>query len=281
MIAALLALVAHAAEPAAAHPGHGAPDDHVHADAPVADEAQYARLFGADGTVSAAPERTPAFPLWVVPAAVGALGLYAAGRLRAPGETGRSAPGVKLVSRQAVGDKSHLVVVDVPSADGARRRLLVGTGGGAPSLVADLGPTPTQGGEADFFAGFAYEERKTTFQELLDSIGSRRETVHIPERGTRPGKIAPEDILEMPRGTSPGVPRATSPGVPRTTSHGIPRAGGARPRGVAAFTAHAEPSPRRDRAAAVVNARTLVDEVLAERGSDPGDEGRRRSRRTA
>ncbi|MEN9787413.1 MAG: hypothetical protein RLZZ299_2677 [Pseudomonadota bacterium] len=269
MIAALLALVAHAAEPAPVT----ADAPPVNAETQAGDAAQYARLFGGEGSAQAAPERTPAFPLWVVPAAVGALGLYAAGRLRAPGETGRGAPGVKLVSRQAVGDKSHLVVVDVPSADGNRRRLLVGTGGGAPSLVADLGPTPSNGSEADFFAGFAYEERKTTFQELLDSIGSRRETVTIPERGTRPGKIAPQDILDMPRGTSPGVPRATSPGVPRS--------GGARPRGVAAFAAHAEPSPRRDRDVAVVNARTLVDEVLAERGSDPGDEGRRRSRRTA
>jgi hypothetical protein len=102
----------------------------------------------------------------------------------------------------------------------------------------------------------------------------------------RSGRLSPDDILESPRVTSSGLTRSTSAGTaPRGTSPGTPREAAGRPRGVAAFVAHAEPSPLNDRDVAAAHARSLVDEVLAERGSEagngPGDDGRRRSRRTA
>lgn len=44
-----------------------------------------------------------------------------------------------VVDRVAAGTKSELLLIDVVGADGERRRLLIGTGGGSPTLVADLG----------------------------------------------------------------------------------------------------------------------------------------------
>ena len=283
MIAALLALAAHAATPEGAA---------------ASSDPTYARLFGEESAASdPAQEPGPAFPWWTLPAGIGALGLVAASRLRAPGESGSSAPAVRVVSRQAVGDKSHLVVVDIPTQAG-NRRLLVGTGGGAPSLVADLGPAPELPvADAAFLAGLAsVGDRKTSFQDMLEALGGRSLPL-APERLTRPGitagagRLSPDDILESPRPTSSGITRTTSAGTPRGTSAGTPRETAGRPRGVAAFVAHADPGKERDVAAA--HARSLVDEVLAERGSEPGtgpggpdwggsgDDGRRRSRRTA
>ena len=43
------------------------------------------------------------------------------------------------MGRQPLGDRSALVLVEVEDGDGEKRRLLVGTGGQAPTLVADLG----------------------------------------------------------------------------------------------------------------------------------------------
>jgi flagellar biogenesis protein FliO len=43
-----------------------------------------------------------------------------------------------VVSRQSLGNHSSLLVVDVMDLDGSPRRLVVGTGQGTPSLVADI-----------------------------------------------------------------------------------------------------------------------------------------------
>jgi hypothetical protein len=182
VIAALLARAAHAATPEGAS---------------ASSDPTYARLFGEESAASdPAQEPGPAFPWWTLPAGVGALGLVAASRLRAPGESGSTAPAVRVVSRQAVGDKSHLVVVDIPTQAG-NRRLLVGTGGGAPSLVADLGPAPELPvADAAFLAGLAsVGDRKTSFQDMLEALGGR----NLPlERLTRPG-IAAGAILGFGR----------------------------------------------------------------------------------
>jgi hypothetical protein len=70
-------------------------------------------------------------------AAVGAGLAYAARRhlARQP----RSSPDVlQIVGRASLGS-SQLVLLDVAAPDGSRRRLLIGTGGSSPTLVADLG----------------------------------------------------------------------------------------------------------------------------------------------
>ncbi|MEL6347008.1 MAG: hypothetical protein AAFV53_28095 [Myxococcota bacterium] len=46
--------------------------------------------------------------------------------------------GIKVLSRAALSAKNSLAVIEVLGADGQMRRMLVGIGGGAPRLVADL-----------------------------------------------------------------------------------------------------------------------------------------------
>jgi len=199
----------------------------------------YARLFAdsPEDASSEAPE--PAFPSWIYPAALGFLGLWAATRLRPPQGGDVPTAAMSVVSRTPLGDRSHLLVVDVTGADGERRRLLIGTGTGAPSLVADLGALPTS---PALLTGPTRPE-KGSFLEALDAIG-----VEAQER-REAARLDPSDI----RGP------AADDDLPR-----------ARPRGVAAFAANAAEPRRRSREDAAAHARSLVDEVLAERGSSPG-----------
>lgn len=46
---------------------------------------------------------------------------------------------LRVLHREALGDRSALVLVEVVTGEGELRRLLIGTGGGPPSLVSDLG----------------------------------------------------------------------------------------------------------------------------------------------
>ncbi len=211
------------------------------ADAPEGQDA-YQRLFpegssGASG--SGADIEPPAFPAWMFPAGIGFLGLWAATRLRPPEAGGAPSAAMTVVTRTPLGDRSHLLVVDVTGADGERRRLLIGTGTGAPSLVADLGAAP--GSETPLLTSGATRPERGSFLDALHAIGAEAD-----DRRDAGNRLDPDDIV------SGEVPRA-------------------RPRGVAAFAAHAETSPRRrTREDAAAHARSLVDEVLAERGSgDP------------
>jgi hypothetical protein len=198
----------------------------------------YARLFAEGAEESAPAPSEPVLPGWIYPAALGFFGLWAATRLRAPQGGDVPTAAMSVVSRTPLGDRSHLLVVDVTGADGERRRLLIGTGTGAPSLVADLGaltPTPLLSGPT--------RPERGTFLEALDAIG-----VEAQER-REAARLDPSDI----------VGPAAEDEFPR-----------ARPRGVAAFAANAAEPRRRTREDAAAHARNLVDEVLAERGSSPG-----------
>ncbi len=106
------------------------------------DVATYDRLFGpADAApveLDAGPELPSPWRL-VGPVALGAVGLAGAWWVRRRAPTVGGARPLAIVWRQPLGDRGALVLVDVVDADGETRRLLVGTGGGPPSLVADLG----------------------------------------------------------------------------------------------------------------------------------------------
>lgn len=101
----------------------------------------YDRLFGADPTAveAPAPEPGPAIPSWALPAGLLALGLAGAWRLKRDLNPAAAPSPLRVIARQPAGDRSSLLLVEVPGADGQARRLLVGTGSGAPTLVADLG----------------------------------------------------------------------------------------------------------------------------------------------
>ena len=110
-----------------------------------ADQAEFQRLFGANkphGTQKAdkkvaAQTAEMAWPWWVWPVGLLAIGvlLIVRGRIN-----GAKVPveAIKVVSRQAMGKEGTLALIEVHDGDSRKRRLLVGLGGGAPRLVADV-----------------------------------------------------------------------------------------------------------------------------------------------
>jgi hypothetical protein len=108
-----------------------------------ADEvATYDRLFGAEDAAPAeSVERAELPSPWRLagPAALAVIGLAGAYWLKKKGPAVTGARPLAVVWRQPLGDRGTLVLVEVLDADGETRRLLIGTGGGPPSLVADLG----------------------------------------------------------------------------------------------------------------------------------------------
>ncbi|MEC7949148.1 MAG: hypothetical protein VX265_16380 [Myxococcota bacterium] len=112
------------------------------------EQALYERLLGADETRPVSDADTPPAAgldieaptvpgwLWVV-GGVGGVGLLL---LRSRSLKALRGPdAIAVVSRSQLGKDGSLAVVEVAEADGEKRRLLVGFGGGAPRLVADLG----------------------------------------------------------------------------------------------------------------------------------------------
>ncbi len=106
----------------------------------------YDRLFGQVEPQAEVPEvKEPASP-WtpirlVAPALLGGLGLMALWQVKRRREpkTISGDPLMAILSRLPLGDRGSLVLVEVEEQEGGRRRLLVGTGGGSPTLVSDLG----------------------------------------------------------------------------------------------------------------------------------------------
>ncbi len=118
-------------------------------------DVEYQRLLGELPPAGSAPS-TPPLPgggAWglglLVPAllVVGGLLLWRArlqARLRVPG------PGMRVLSRLALGREGALLLVEVDDGRGESRRLLLGAGGGAPRLVAELDAAgPVAAGDAE------------------------------------------------------------------------------------------------------------------------------------
>ncbi len=102
---------------------------------------QFDRLFTEAGETPAAAAAEPgAVPAggWAWPALLCGGGLVAAWQLRKRTKAGADT-GMRVVQRQALGDKSALVLVEVPDAAGGTRRLLLGSSNGSLSLLNDLG----------------------------------------------------------------------------------------------------------------------------------------------
>lgn len=122
--------------PVAAAPAEASPTPE--AAGPDTDPAPPPAVVATSAPVTAAPYHPPEIPGWAF--SVGAL-LMGGGAMwwlkqRAAAPT---TPPLSVLHRQAIGDRSSLVLVEVATPDGERRRLLIGTGGGAPTLVSDLG----------------------------------------------------------------------------------------------------------------------------------------------
>jgi hypothetical protein len=106
-------------------------------------ESRAQRLLGAEGTpasASAAPaENGAGLRAWSIPLGIGGLAVAGVFARRRRGMAAAGSQPMQVVQRIALGEKSFLVVVDIPGVNGATRRLVVGTGNGSPSLVSDLG----------------------------------------------------------------------------------------------------------------------------------------------
>lgn len=107
---------------------------------PPAADAQFERLF-AEGTTAETAGVEPSVPSWMWPLGLGAAGIAGAFQFRRRATHPRL-ENLKVLHRTTLGDRSALLLVEVADANGGRRRLLIGTGAGAPALVADLGDLP-------------------------------------------------------------------------------------------------------------------------------------------
>jgi hypothetical protein len=108
--------------------------------AAAADPALDERLLGGADPEPAAVTESPWPPLWPfgLAAAGAALAVWAR-RKGSPSDNGE----IRLISMIPLGKDNGLAVVEVMDADGVWRRLLVGSGTGAPQLLTDLGePEP-------------------------------------------------------------------------------------------------------------------------------------------
>ena len=109
------------------------------------DKKEFDRLFGAQPvTVQSAQEQSvveqssgAALPWWAWP-----LGLFAMGALFLVRSRMHNnelpAKAIRIVSRQHLGKEGALALIELSDGDARTRRLLVGLGGGAPRLVADV-----------------------------------------------------------------------------------------------------------------------------------------------
>lgn len=107
------------------------------------DPGTYERLFGTQPVAVAAPGAsepdTPSPWRMLAPTLLGVVGLFCAWRMRAGAPRLAAGKPIEVLCRHPLGDRNVLILLEVLDADGERRRLLVGTGSGAPTLVADLG----------------------------------------------------------------------------------------------------------------------------------------------
>jgi len=114
----------------------------AHAEEPTT----YDRLFG-DAPAPAVTEQAPApvepelgLSTLVTPIGFGIAGIGVALWLkRSTTRQGPHGKVLEIVGRVAAGEKSSLLVVEVEDADGDRRRILLGCGGGTTTFLADLG----------------------------------------------------------------------------------------------------------------------------------------------
>lgn len=176
------------------------------ADVP-ADADTYNRLFADDATAAASGqvETEPTIPGWLWPLGLGAIGIVGAIHLKRQIK-GARVENVKVLHRTALGDRSALMLVEVADARGERRRLLIGTGTGAPSLVADLGDVKSDDTVASVEAEFeahvaraeaAVEAAPVAFAAPVAGPIVPRSAVHLP---TPPAMLPPPELKPLPAG---------------------------------------------------------------------------------
>jgi hypothetical protein len=132
--------------------------------------------------------------------AVGLVFAFAIGKLLERRRKAVAPTALRVVSTTSLGRDGSLSVVEVKDADGALRRLLVGHGGGAPRLVADL----DQG--ADFDARLGEAEVAPRPAEAAARPARAAEGRPAPRLADPPTRHTDEG-----RGSRAGGPRALAP----------------------------------------------------------------------
>lgn len=192
------------------------------------DDAVAERLLGQPAAAQQSAVGGSGSPWWIWP--LGLLGV--AGAAGMAYQNRRSSDGISsdviVLSRTAVSRTSSLAVIEVSDASGQTRRMLVGIGGGAPSMVADLSPS----GDTSASAAALEEAWMTAGESAVTAT-----VTDAPVTDTAAPK-ADEDEIDL-----------VSP----------------RRRGAAAYAAAEEAPPRRRRQPAVAEKTELISAVLAEK----------------
>jgi hypothetical protein len=172
-----------------------------------ADVAEYQRLFGGETAVAAGEtvEMETSSSLWFWPLLLLVAGGVWVWRKRG-GTLKDTKDEIQIVGRASLGREGSLAVVEVEDNDGRHRRLLIGYGGGAPRLVADLadseGGFASTGGAGSPRNAAAWDsaldqaqgglEARPTHDELIANVLADREQVRrslgdLPRDGDRAG----------------------------------------------------------------------------------------------
>jgi hypothetical protein len=110
------------------------------------DAALYERFFNVpDSTTMPAPSEEPvakkmgemSVPWWLIPIGMLAIGVLLLMRNKVT-KVAVSRQAIRIISRTQMGKEGSLAMIEVADGDQRTRRLLVGFGGGAPRLVADV-----------------------------------------------------------------------------------------------------------------------------------------------
>ncbi len=176
-------------------------------------EPTFERLFeeapiAADAAGGAVEPGTPSAG-WAWPALLSGAGLVAAWQLRK--RAGMSAKdGMRIVSRQALGDRTSLALVEVPDGQGGMRRLLVGSCQGSITLLNDLGLVTPEAQPVTAASLVQSDDFEFGFEPDSPSI---QEAMNEPERAAAPvDEFAQmlEEVLEE-RGAGSGLEPKVEP----------------------------------------------------------------------
>jgi hypothetical protein len=128
---------------------------------------------------------------WFLPLALGVAGAAWLTREKLKKKLDSKGETMTVLSRTNLTGKASVVLMEVPTADGGHRRLLVGVGDGPPSLVADLG-----GDLPDF-------EVQVEDSETIDEPS---EPVRVPDLAPpTPVQVEPPAVIRAP--PSPAAPK--------------------------------------------------------------------------
>lgn len=173
----------------------------AHAEEPTT----YDRLFG-DVPAPAVTEQAPApdepdlgLTTLVTPIGFGIAGIGVALWLkRSATRKGPNGEVLAIVGRVAAGEKSSLLVVEVEDADGDRRRILLGCGGGTTTFLADLG---IRAGSAAFDPTPVFVE-SADLAESPEELAAARVTATFLGADPRPASPAPPPPRTEPSGSA-------------------------------------------------------------------------------